>query len=869
MGKFLLFFSLFIGNVAFCQVDDGFNDGDFTQNPTWQPDLSTNFVVSNGKLQSNSTTLSSNFYISTANLKALNCTWEFDVNLKFGTSGANYVDIYLISNTADLKSANINGYFVRMGDTPDEVSLYKRSGSLSSSVKLIDGRDGAVNSGSNNDFKFKISRANDGTFTLQRDSTGTGNSFFTEGTVIDNAFTTTSAFGFYIQQSTASFTLKHFFDNVVLKDIVVDVTPPVFVNASSADGESVILSFDEAVDVSDASLIDHYNITPGNIQPINATVNGYTVTLNLASQLNTENYTVNVSSIKDLQGNTATNQSKTFFYKKPYTAGFKDIVINEIFADPSPQVDLPSVEFVELWNRTTEDIALSGFKYSDATSTFIFSGDSIKANQYVILCAKSDTAEYKQFGKVIGLSPWPSLNNSGDNLKLSNQNGVVLSEVDYSDTWYKDDVKKSGGWSLELIDPISFCKPSQNYAASVNGSGGTPGTQNSIYLSNKTTEPLKLLAVNLKDSVTLTLAFNKGLDSLRATLPSQYSINNGVGNPNLIIPMAPAFSTVEIKYNEPLNRNQTYTITVDGLTDCGSNTINNQTLSFVNPGMMVKGDVLINEVLFNPKSGGVDFVEVYNASDKILDFKNLKLASLASNKDSVVSVKDVSTNTILFEPKSYWVITTNPDSVKSQYVTSKPNNFVKLNSLPAYADDKGVVVILKDTLRLDQLNYNKDMHFALLKDVEGVSLERSSFSEPTNAQNNFRSASGASGYATPADKNSQHLEDLPIATEEIFIPVQTFSPDNDGFEDVLRIQYKFSQPSKVANITVYNDRGSLIKKMINNETLNTEGQWLWDGLDESNTKAKVGIYLVYFEIFDLNGHVKKYKKTIVLASKLN
>jgi len=869
MGKFLLFFSLFVANVAFCQVSDDFNDGDFTQNPTWQADAPSNFVVNAGQLQSNSTALSSNFYISTANAKAINCTWEFDVNLKFGTSGANYVDIYLVSNTADLKSTNINGYFVRMGDTPDEVSLYKRSGSLGTVVKLIDGRDGSVGSSSNNNFKFQISRESNGTFTMQRDSTGVGNSFYTEGTVLDNSFTSTVAFGFYIQQSTASFIQKHFFDNVVVKDIVVDTTPPVLTKASTTDGKAITLNFDEAVNVADALIVGNYSISPGNIQPNSVVVNGSIVTLNLTTQLITGNYTVVASNIKDVKGNTAGNQSSAFFYRKPYVAGFKDIVINEIFADPSPQVDLPSVEFVELWNRSTEDIALVGFKYSDATTIYTFTGDSIKANQYLILCARTDTADYKKYGKVIGLSPWPSLNNSGDDLKLANQNGTLISEVNYSDAWYKDDVKKAGGWTLELTDPLSICKPSQNYSASKDASGGTPGKQNSIYLTNRNTDPLTLVSVTLKDSVTLTLTFNKGLDSLQATLPAQYSVNNGVGNPSLIKPLAPSFNTVEIKYAQPLNRNQTYTITVNGLTDCGSNFVSNQALSFVNPGLIVKGDVLINEVLFNPRTGGVDFVEVYNNSDKILDFKNLKIATIASTKDSVVSIKNVSANTILFQPKTYWVITTNPDSVKSQYSTSNPNNFIKLASLPSYSDDNGKVVLLNDATRIDQLNYDKKMHFALLKDVEGVSLERSSFSQEANATGNFRSATAASGYATPGDKNSQFLEDLVSTDEAISLPVKTFSPDNDGFEDILRIQYKFASPGKVANVSIYNDRGRLVKKLISNETLNVEGNWVWDGLDESNSKAITGVYILYFEIFELNGNVEKFKKTAVLASKFN
>jgi hypothetical protein len=868
MGKFLLVLILFSSKIAFSQLSDNFSDGDFTQNPAWQADLTSNFTVLNGQLRSNSTTASSNFYISTSNAKALNCTWEFDVNLQFATSGANYVDIYLISNVADLKSTNINGYFLRMGNTNDEVALYKRSGTIATSTKIIDGKDGSVGSSTNNPFKFKITRESNGKFTLERDSTGTGNSFVTEGSVVDNSFTTTNSFGFLIQQSTASFHQKHFFDNIVVKDIIVDTTPPVLNSATTTNGKNIILTFNEAVNPTDAAIASHYNITPGNIQPVSVTVSGSVVTLNLATQLSTGTYTATVNSVKDIKGNTANQQSKGFFYRKPYTAKLNDIVINEIFADPSPQIDLPSVEFVELWNRSTEDIGLLGFKYSDPTAIATFGNDSIKADSYIILCAKSDTLEFKKYGKVLGLSPWPSLNNSGDQIKLINQNGDLISQVSYSDAWYKDAVKKNGGWTLELIDPLSVCKPSQNYSASIDNSGGTPGKQNSIYLSNKTTAPLQLISTFLKDGNTVSLTFNRGLDSLQATLPSHYSINNGAGIPQNALPIGPAFSSVDLKYNQALSRNQTYTVTVNGVTDCGSNTINNQTLSFIYPAFIAKGDVLINEILYNPKSGGVDFVEIYNVSDKILDFKDLKIATKDAVKDSVVNIKAVSATTLLFQPKSYWVITTNPDSVKAQYQTQN-SNFIKLASLPSFNDDSGTAILLnKDSSKLDQLDYNKKMQFGLLKDLNGVSLERSSFSQPTNAIGNFRSAAASVGYATPGYKNSQFLEDInPV--EEISFASKTFSPDNDGYEDVLQILYQFSQPNYAANVTIYNDQGALVRKLIQNQTLATSGQWIWDGLNQSSQKAKTGIYIIYTELFDLNGNVKKYKNTAVLAGKFD
>ena len=107
------------------------------------------------------------------------------------------------------------------------------------------------------------------------------------------------------------------------------------------------------------------------------------------------------------------------------------------------------------------------------------------------------------------------------------------------------------------------------------------------------------------------------------------------------------------------------------------------------------------------------------------------------------------------------------------------------------------------------------------------------------------------------------------SAEEIFLDSETFSPDNDGFEDVLRIFYNFSQTDRVANVTIFNDQGRLMKKLIRNETTAAKGEWIWDGLDDNNAKVKTGIYILFIELFDLSGNVKKYKKTAVAASRFD
>jgi hypothetical protein len=70
------------------------------------------------------------------------------------------------------------------------------------------------------------------------------------------------------------------------------------------------------------------------------------------------------------------------------------------------------------------------------------------------------------------------------------------------------------------------------------------------------------------------------------------------------------------------------------------------------------------------------------------------------------------------------------------------------------------------------------------------------------------------------------------------------------------------------NITVFDARGRLTRKLVNNELLGTEGVFTWDGIGDDNQKATIGIYIIFVEIFDLEGGSKKYKKTAVVGGKL-
>ena len=1132
----LILFFLFASSIVSAQVSDNFSDGDFTTNPTWSGDDSVYTIVSN-KLRSNKTIASSTFYLSTPSTLATNCQWEFWVNLQFNTSSANFVDIYLSSDQANLMAATINGYFVRLGNTTDDVCLYKKVNGTA--TKIIDGLDGILNT-STTTLKVKVVRDASNNFTLSRDIGATGN-YTVEGSIIDASSTTSSFFGVNITQSTASFFQKHFFDDFYVGPIILDVTAPTIVSSTVISNTQLDVLFDESVDLTTSQTLTNYSATNGLGNPSTATrdaVNLSLVHLTFATPFtNALSNTLTVTNVQDLSTNAITTATTNFTYFAPVVASYKDVIINEIMASPNPQVALPTVEFLELYNRSINTINLNGWKLSDATgsSTSTLGNYNLAPNQYLIICKNIDTTSFSTFGNYLGVSSMPSLNDSGDNLKLKDNSLADIDSVNYSDTWYQDALKKGGGWTLELINPNSplGCPASNNWIASNNANGGTPGIQNSVYSTAADIISPTIAGVTVIDSTHITVCFSEALDASQLTILSNYTINNGIGTPltgianstltcvdlslttaltspttytltftnlsdcsgNALTPTTtaftyykvksfdvvineimadpdPAFSlpnyeyvelfnrtpypinlnnwtfttgtsskilpavfiqpdsfvviisdagatnyptgiiefatlsslsltntgqtlilqnpegkiistvsytdnwyqdankkdggysleqidpnnpcagmsnwhvtanpfggtpgtknsiyaanadntppqvvrvsviatdTIQLYFNEPLDSTTMlntsiysidngigsptqlftiapdfksvrltlatalqvgiiYTITINNaLTDCVGNPIGtDNSARFAIPEAALPNDIVINEILFDPNVGGVDFVEIYNRSNKVIDLKTMNISQYDTINNVQTSIKTITTDGYLIFPKDYLVLSTDGAAIKSQYNTSNPEGFLDVASMPSMNIDGGTVCLATTANLIDNFKYYADMHFGLLNITKGISLERIHFDRPTQDRTNWHSAAEDVGFATPAYKNSQYA-DAGETDNAIEITPEIFSPDEDGNNDVVNINYHFDTPGFTANVTIYDSKGRVVKQLIRNELLGIKGTFSWDGINEDREKARIGIYIIFFEVFDLKGTVKHYKKTCVLGGKL-
>ncbi len=279
--------------------------------------------------------------------------------------------------------------------------------------------------------------------------------------------------------------------------------------------------------------------------------------------------------------------------------------------------------------------------------------------------------------------------------------------------------------------------------------------------------------------------------------------------------------------------------------------------------------MVINEILFNPWIGGVDFVEIFNRSDKIIDVGELKIATRDNDTGELKSLCQFSSSTHLLLPLGYLVLSIDPQKVIDQYPASNPHRFIRLNEMPAYSNTEGTAVLLDKWYNIiDELRYDESMHFSLLQDVEGVSLERLNPDKLSMDPANWHSAAETVGFATPGSGNSQFTPESESSLS-VWVEPEVFSPDNDGYNDFVQVFYDFDEPGYIANVIVFDSQGRRVRYLNNNELLGTTGSFIWDGENDAGEKASIGIYVFFIEVFNTRGEVNGYKKTCVLARKLN
>ena len=540
-----------------------------------------------------------------------------------------------------------------------------------------------------------------------------------------------------------------------------------------------------------------------------------------------------------------------------------ELVINEIMADPSPIVALPNAEYIELKNISRKTIDLIRFKIDNgSTIATIPNSYLLQPDSMVVLCSRTQSVFFGNI-KTIGLTSFPALGNEGDLITLKASDGKTIHAVEYKSSWYKNPVKSNGGWSLEMIDPLQPCAVN-NWSASTDAKGGTPGRENSVFQFNGTPHYTQALQCVALTSDKLLLLLDQGVDSLSSLKPSIYKLDPADAQVLQMRILPPMFREIELMLNKKMEVEKIYTLTAEALQRCRS--AQNDTIS-IRTGILKEpepGDLVINEILFDPPPDGADFVEIRNNSTSVINAKGLYLSS-RNDQGIIGNPYLVSGEHFNIFPNESIAITTDSSFVLRQWGKSRSQSLIETTYMPSMPDDKGNILLLnaKGNI-LDELRYTDDMHFPLLRDVSGVSLERIDPNQKTSSSQNWHSASSNKGYGTPGEENSQFRKnDSSIAT--ISITPEVVSPNNDGHNDVLQIFYQSKINGCLLNVYLFAENGQFMMKLVDNQLCGMEGNFYWNGLRNS-MKIQDGFYIMLAELMPLNGKPYRYKKLIGIRS---
>ncbi len=648
-----------------------------------------------------------------------------------------------------------------------------------------------------------------------------------------------------------------------------DTTNPGIQYAGIQSDSIIMLEFTERMDSVWLQNTDHYLLENLDLSPVSVEVSapGYQqVQLVFDENLNETVTTFRLwvsENLTDCAGNPLLENNYSFSNYRPE---YGDIIITEIMADVNPEpLGLPPAEYVELYNRTNYPIELSDFRLFSGSSEIIMpQGIAIQANDYLVVADQPLLLD-NEYEEMIASSL--RISNGGEEVYLLSDEDEVIHFVDFTTYWYDDPAKEEGGWALEMIDKNNYCGGAENWSASAASAGGTPGEGNSIAEANPDNFPPDILRVTAIDENRIKITFDEIMN--RQTLTDTDLLNiTPSGNPvEEMTAISPAYNAAEIVFEEPLNPEITYSLTVDrGISDCAGNQLMlSDSVLFSYPLAADTADVVINEILFNSSDQNVDFLEIYNKAEHAVDLSSLFVLQIDPQTEAIDKKIPITQEKVILVKNEHLALTQESTTLKSFYPDALARNIIQADDLTNFHSTTGIVALENtQNQQIDSLRYDEEMHYELIDNPKDVSLERVDPYMPSGNTDNWHSAAESAGFATPGQINSQRYPEK-VTEKDIQITPEIITPNNDGKADVAALEYNFDRPGYSLNISVFDAKGRKVSDLANNYMAGKQGRIFWDGTADDSQPVTSGYYVFLIEVFDMEGYHQQFKKTVVVS----
>ncbi|MCX6255061.1 MAG: lamin tail domain-containing protein, partial [Bacteroidia bacterium] len=689
--------------------------------------------------------------------------WSFLIRHGYDPSSSNNWSVFLMSDTkpsAMSMDGGTNGFVLGVNLTgyDDTLRLWKVKSNIVNTV--IDCRiNWQTTIGITGTVKIIVERSQEGYWTVsvyRLNENLIGTSSGTDSEIFSPAW-----FGIYYKYSSTRDRLLWLDDISIEGNFFEDHEAPVVTSCEASGKNSVEVTFNEEPGT-EVLVPGNFSLNTGENKSISVIKKkSLTYLVEFANALNNKSMNnLIISMICDNSGNCAQNIQIPFTLVWAETG---DVIISEIMADPLPEVSLPGKEYLEIINRTEYSFNLKNWKLSSEGQNILFPVTTIQPSGIMIICSSQDTSFFTNYGRVMGLKQFPSLTDGGKILCLSDSSGNLIHGVEYSSDWYGDELKSGGGWSLEMIDIRFPFYDEGNWIASASRKGGTPGSINSVSSGNPDISFYGVQNVFPDDSINITVRFTEPVQSLPGNINSIK-----IGGKDIIdlYPTDPLFRKFSVKVSDPLLRGEVYQLDISGdIKDFAGNGMQKGNFDFGIPGPPESGDILFNELLFNPLPGDPDYIELFNCSEKAIDASRLQLVSVNDGTGDTSQLSPVSSENRCIMPGSYYAITTDKERITARYFSTDTEYLFETGSLPSMADDEGHLILYNRELdRIDEVFYNEEMHDSLLSGYEGIALEKTMPRNTSEEAINWHSASESSGWGTPGAPNFYKDNEAPVVT---------------------------------------------------------------------------------------------------------
>jgi methionine-rich copper-binding protein CopC len=755
MKNLSVFLAIFLPIFCFSQVNETFLDGNFINNPIWTG-TSSNFSVNTSLQLQSKATLASTSYLFTPSEAIDDATWECWVKINYNPSSSNYASIYLVSDKNDL-SLGCNGYYVQVGGTNDEVSLFVQEGTTK--TKIIDGSDKRTDRNPV-ELRIKVTRDADGNFALYSKLVSETD-YVLEGTTQNTTVKSSNYFGL-LYVNTASTGMNYFFDDILVTgNKAVDKEPPIWSLFNIMSPNKLKLGFSEAMNFFAGS----FTVDNGMGSPVSTIISTDKTSLELTFGNDFQKgkiYNLQTSGLTDLGGNQLELTKKSVGIVEKKEIG--DLIFNEVMFE-NPET---SLEYIEIYNKSDKLLDVSGMIFTTRKADGTMNtGNIIPKNTsplppkgYLAFCSNAEMVRSfhacQPESNIISTS-WTTLNNESSTLVFTNAaKDSIFDELKYDVKWHNSWVVSPKGISLERTSPDLVTQdPYSWHSSTAVGNNGTPGYQNSVYVD--TEQPIWNSLI-IEQPNKLKLGFSERMNFLAST----FTVDNGMGNP-IFTEISTDKTSITLVYASNFEKGKIYNLQTTGLADLAGNVPATTQKSI---GIVEKkeiGDLIFNEVMFENPENSLEYIEIYNKSDKLLDVSGMVFTTRKTDgtMNTGISIPKL---TPLLPPKGYLVLCSNAETVRS-FHTCPPESTIISTLWTALNNESSTLVLtsaVKDSI-FDELRYDVKWHNSWVVSPKGIALERTSPDLVTQDACSWHSANSNNNYGTPGYQNSVYVDtELPI-----------------------------------------------------------------------------------------------------------